>query len=85
MPSAVKTASNALVNRESRSRSLERHGGDMVTEVPQQGASGLRGPRPGGMHAHPDQMGPARTMLDRDQRIDQPGPDAYPRHRRCTG
>jgi hypothetical protein len=50
----------------------ELHGGEAVTEIHHQIASGLRGPCPGGLRAHPDQMGPSGTVLDRDQRIDPP-------------
>jgi hypothetical protein len=70
MPSAAKTASNAPVNRESRSRSRKLHGGDTVAKVHHQVASGLSGPSPGGMGADPDQMGPAGTVLDGDQGVD---------------
>jgi hypothetical protein len=50
----------------------ELHGGEAVTEIHHQIAGGLSGPCPGGMRAHPDQMGPAGTALDRDQRVDPP-------------
>jgi hypothetical protein len=67
MPSAAKTASNPLVNRESRSRSrnfrLEALG-----EVHEQVASGLGGPRTARVRAHSDQKRSAGAMLDRDQR-----------------
>ena len=70
MPSAVKTASKAVVNRQSRSRSktviaLARSG-----EIHQQVAGGLSGPRTGRMRRHSDQMCPAGAMFDRDQCVD---------------
>ncbi len=48
----------------------EREGAGPVGEVHQEVAGGLGGPRPGRMRAHPEQMCPAGTMLDRDQRVD---------------
>jgi hypothetical protein len=70
MSSAAKTASNALVNRESRVPEQTRQGGDSLSEVPQQIAGGLGGPCPARRGAHPEQMRPAGAMLDRDQNLD---------------
>jgi hypothetical protein len=54
MPSAAKTASNARVNRECRSRSrnvIAAADSGAVSEVPQQGTGGVGGPRPGRVHS----------------------------------
>jgi len=67
MPSAVKTASNALVNRDPPVPEQKRDGGDAVGEVHREVAGGLRGPRPGRVRAHPHQMRPAGAMLDCDE------------------
>jgi hypothetical protein len=47
-------------------------GGDTIAEVHQQVPSGLSGPGTGRVRRHPDQMCPAGTVLDRDQRVDPP-------------
>jgi hypothetical protein len=50
----------------------ELHGGDRVAEIRHQVASSLSGPRTGRMRRDPGQMCPARTVFDRDQRVEPP-------------
>jgi hypothetical protein len=80
MLSAAKTASNALVNRESRSRSRNLM---EVTRSPRSISrlrGGLGGPLSGRLRAHLDQMRPARTMLDCDQCVNPPEHHRIHRH-----
>lgn len=72
MSSAAKTASKALLKRQSWSRRTNFKGGGAVGEVCQQVAGGLGGPCSGRVRADPEQMGPAGIMLDPDQEVDPP-------------
>lgn len=62
MPSAAKSASNALINRESRSRSSK----VMALARSVRSMSRLRA----AWVAHAEQVCPATTVLDRDQGVD---------------
>jgi hypothetical protein len=66
MPSAAKTASNASVNRESRSSEQELDRGGLVADVHHEVAGGLSGPRPVGCAVTPSrcaQREPCSTAI----------------------
>ncbi len=69
MPSAAKTASNALVNRESRSRcrtfTVITCSPRFISRLPAAWVV-----RTGWVRGYAEQMGPAGAVLDRDQRVD---------------
>ena len=72
MSCAAKTASNALLNRESRSRRTNLRVLGAVGKVHQQVAGSLGCPCSGRVRADPEQMCSAGIMLDPDQDVDPP-------------